>query len=191
VFCQLDHDSLFCALQACKAWRSVGSAEALWEQQCKLRGWGQPAAATAAAGTSQQQQQQGPFTCWREWYRLQYQNACYECLQPTQRRTLLVGSLRLRLCQACSAAYIAPGIGSFRRLLPASEAKRKCCLRDAGWLKTASLCGHHSLFWVAASPLQPPRLPAFAAWLPGDIPFTFSPLDITSLCRFGATAVCC
>ena len=142
VFRHLDHDTLFCALQACKAWRAVGSAadaQGLWEQQCKLRGWGQPGGAGAAAGAAQQQQQQQqqqqgqqqqPGIDWRNWYRQQYQRSCFDCFQPTERHTLGAGTLRVRLCRACSAAYVTPR--PHHRLLSASAAKRKCCLRDAG-----------------------------------------------------------
>ncbi|EFN51967.1 hypothetical protein CHLNCDRAFT_139459 [Chlorella variabilis] len=141
VFRHLDHDTLFCALQACKAWRAVGSAadaQGLWEQQCKLRGWGQPGGAGAAAGAAQQQQQQQqqqqgqqqqPGIDWRNWYRQQYQRSCFDCFQPTERHTLGAGTLRVRLCRACSAAYVTPR--PHHRLLSASAAKRKCCLRDA------------------------------------------------------------
>lgn len=47
VFFWLEHDSLFCALQVSRSWRSAGAQPELWEQLCRARGWGPPARAGA------------------------------------------------------------------------------------------------------------------------------------------------
>lgn len=178
VFRWLDHDSLFCALSACKAWHAAGAAEdagALWQPQCAARGWRQPPAQTLlpvaaaaaaggalagaadeqwAAGMGQQwQQQQQPAAMqegaaalqeqqlpgpqeqpppynWKEHYRKQYCRVCFDCFQPTDRRTLAAGSLRIRLCRGCSLSYTTPR--PQHRMLSSSRAKRDCCLNDKG-----------------------------------------------------------
>jgi hypothetical protein len=148
---RLDHDSLFCALQACKAWHAAGcglEAGALWEEQYIQRGWlqwPQPQQLQQGATSADSQQQagapppqsqhaqQGTGTAasdWRRRYREQYMRCCYECFQPTERHTLLAGSLRVRLCQPCSAGHASHR--PHHRLMSATSAKQRCCLRDAG-----------------------------------------------------------
>ena len=172
IFRRLDHDSLFCALQVCRAWRAAGADSrtpgGLWEQQYAARGW-QPAALRqrqrrpqqqaqqhlaalpAAAPAGQQGQGQTPqpqpqlpppqLLDWREHYRRRYYECCYDCFKPTNRHTLLAGSLRLRLCLSCSSGYDSPR--PHHRLLTGTEAKRQCCLKDAG----EASCGE-ALGWL-------------------------------------------
>lgn len=149
----LDHDSLFCALQACKAWHAAGcSADAgdLWEEQFTQRGWlqrpqqqqqqvrtagGGPLAGPQQPGGAPppQPQQAADGGCrvdWRRRYREHYSRCCYECFRPTERHTLLAGSLRVRLCQPCSSSHVSHR--PHHRLMSATAAKQRCCLRDAG-----------------------------------------------------------
>ena len=51
---QLDHDSLFHALQACRTWRAVEGEASLWQAACAVRGWGRR---QQAAQRRQQQEQ--------------------------------------------------------------------------------------------------------------------------------------
>ncbi|KAI3430552.1 hypothetical protein D9Q98_005145 [Chlorella vulgaris] len=131
----LSHDALFCALQLCKMWHAAGSAAgpaALWEEHYHQRGWQQHhqqqhdgSGQLEAAHTGQQQLQP---TDWRERYRQQYSLACYQCFQPTQRHTLAVGSLRLRLCRDCSSAAASPQ--DHHRLLSEAASKTFYCLKQ-------------------------------------------------------------
>lgn len=138
---QLDHDSLFCALQCCRAWRAAGTEPALWQQQCAQREQSMPQQAqepqqaqqaqeVPAAPPALEQPAQPPGGGWQERYRQHYSSSCYDCFRPTERRTLQAGSLRLRLCHDCSAAYDSPR--PHHRLVAASTAKRQYCLREEG-----------------------------------------------------------
>ena len=136
VLALLDHDSLFCALQVCRAWRAAAAAPELWERLCAARGWAEASEQQQEQHAQQQQaqqqaqQQEAAPANWRQRYRQRYAAACFDCFRPTERHTLAVGSLRLRLCKPCSDGYDSPR--PHHRLLAASTAKRQCCLRDAG-----------------------------------------------------------
>jgi hypothetical protein len=138
----LDHDALFGAFQVCKAWRALAAApgaDELWARQWRLRGWGPPHRSVAEAGAGpaleavqpgQRHRKQQQQVDWAAAYRRQYQRCCYDCFRPTDRRTLSAGTLRVRLCQPCSLSYVSPQ--PHHRLLAATEAKRRCCIRDQG-----------------------------------------------------------
>lgn len=148
----LDHDSLFCALQACRAWAAAGSAagaQELWEEQCKRLGWAAPGGhpdqqlQQAQHLEAPQEDPQPPAAAgidWRERYQQQYCRCCYDCFRPTERRTLAVGALRLRLCHACSDSYANPR--PCHRLVAAAAAKRQYCLKDAGVRWHGLLCAY-------------------------------------------------
>lgn len=155
VFRQLDHDSLFCALQACTAWRAAGDApgadEQLWQHLCRRMGTagpGQPQLQMQQPGQGQPQPQQHgqgqpqpqqpgqqpeqlgqQQQTWRQRYRQQYGRCCYDCLRPTQRHTLAAGSLRVLLCHTCSDSHASPQ--PWHRLVASAAAKRRYCLRDS------------------------------------------------------------
>ena len=149
VFKWLDHDSLFSALQVSRAWRAACAPPAtgdLWERQCSAHGWASDAPAAAPGQQQQQQQQQQQVQQQHEpppssvidfqaLYRQRYAAACYDCFAPTQRHTLPMGTLRLRLCRACSSGYVGPR--AEQRLMAAAAAKRKCCLKEEGAMGAA------------------------------------------------------
>ncbi len=61
VLCWLDHDSLFCALQVSRAWRTAAAQPDLWEHACQARGWaprGRAEAAEPGQPATQQNQHQ-------------------------------------------------------------------------------------------------------------------------------------
>lgn len=149
VFKQLDHDSLFCALQCCRAWCAAGAEPAVWERQYARRD--RPHPPLPQAPVQQQVQQDGAVPQLpqqappgpRERYRQRYSRSCFDCFTPTGRQTLQAGSLRVRLCHECSEAYHSPR--PHHRLVAASTAKRQYCLRDEGkrrcgaWLSAVGL----------------------------------------------------